>query len=174
MKKSTKTLLLTYLAASAAGVLLHFLHQWFPNPIFALISPVRESVLEHVKLLYFHMLGAALFLGRGKGGLGRAPWLLSQIAVCAVMLGSGYLYHVVFRGEAMVVDLLLFFVPLALGFLLPRALWPLCEWPGTERWAWVLSSLLGALIVCFTFFPPEAALFADLSEGLRTFLTIPV
>ena len=104
MKKSTKTLLLTYLAASTAGVLLHFLHQWFPNPIFALISPVRESVWEHVKLLYFPMLGAALFLGRGKGGLGRAPWLLSQIAVCAVMLGSGYLYHVVFRGEAMAVD----------------------------------------------------------------------
>lgn len=174
MKKSTKTLLLTYLAASAAGVLLHFLYQWLPNPIFALISPVRESVWEHVKLLYFPMLGAALFLGRGKGGTGRAPWLLSQVAVCAVMLGAGYVYHVVFRGEAMAVDLLLFFVPLALGFLLPRALWPLCEWPGTEKAAWALSGLLGALIVWFTFFPPEAALFADLSQGLRTFLTIPV
>ena len=174
MKKSKKTLLLTYLAASAAGVALHFLYQWLPNPLFALISPVRESVWEHVKLLYFPMLGAALFLTRGGNGMGRAPWLMAQAAVCAVMLGSGYLYHVVFRGEAMVVDLLLFFLPLALGFLLPRVLWPLCEWPGTEPAAGLLSLALGVLIIWFTFFPPEGALFADLSGALRTFLPIPV
>ena len=155
-------------------MLLHFLHQWFPNPIFALISPVRESVWEHVKLLYFPMLGAALFLGRGKGGLGRAPWLLSQIAVCAVMLGSGYLYHVVFRGEAMAVDLILYVLMIALGFLLPRTLWPLCGPPAVEKAAWALTALLGALIVWFTFFPPDTALFADMSNALRTFLTIPV
>lgn len=173
MKKSTKTLLFAYVIAAAAGVLLHFLYQWLPNPVFALISPVRESVWEHVKLLYFPMLGAALALTRG-GKTGRAPWLLSQAAVCAIMLATGYLYHVVFRGEAMAVDLILFFLPLALGFVLPRVLWPLCEWPGTEKAAGLLSLLLGVLIIWFTFFPPEGALFADLSGALRTFLTIPV
>ena len=34
--------------------------------------------------------------------------------------------------------------------------------------------LLGALIVWFTFSPPQSALFADLSGAVRTFLTIPV
>ena len=174
MKKSTKTLLLTYLAASVAGVLLHFLYQWLPNPVFALISPVRESVWEHVKLIYFPLLGAALFLSRGGGGAARAPWLLAQAAACGIMLGVGYLYHVVFRGEAMVVDLILFFLPLALGFLLPRVLWPLCEWPGTEKAAEILSLALAVLIIWFTFFPPETALFADLSGAVRTFLRIPV
>lgn len=173
MEKSTKKWLLAYALTAAAGVLLHFLYEWLPNPVFALVSPVRESVWEHVKLLYFPLLGASLALGRGKG-LGRAPWLLGMIAACAVMLGAGYLYHVVFRGEAMLADLLLFFLTLALGFLLPRALWPLCEWPGTEAAAWGLTALLGALILWFTFAPPDAALFADLSQGLRTFLTIPV
>ena len=90
------------------------------------------------------------------------------------MLGAGYLYHVLFQGESLAVDFVLFLLPLALGFLLPRSLWPLTEWPGTEKAAWVLAGLLGGLIVWFTFFPPDTALFADLSDAVRTFLTIPV
>jgi hypothetical protein len=173
MEKTTKKLLLAYALAAVGGVLLHFLYQWLPNPVLALVSPVRESVWEHVKLLYFPLLAVSLILGRGKG-LGRAPWLLGTVAACAVMLGAGYLYHVLFQGESLAVDFLLFLLPLALGFLLPRSLWPLTEWPGTEKAAWVLAGLLGGLIVWFTFFPPDTALFADLSDAVRTFLTIPV
>lgn len=174
MEKSTKKLLFTYLAAAGLGVLLHFLYSWLPNPALALISPVRESVWEHVKLLYFPMLGAALLLGRGGAGTSRAPWLLSTVLVCAALLGAGYLYHIVLRGESLYADLALYFVLLAVGFLLPRLLWPLCEWPGTDKAAVFLAALLGALIVWFTFFPPMTALFADLSGAVRTFLTIPV
>lgn len=173
MEKSTKKLLLLYLAAAALGVLLHFLYQWLPNPILALVSPVRESVWEHTKLLYFPLLAVSLLMGRGGQGA-RAPWLLSQAVVCAAMLGAGYLYHVTLRGESLWADLALYFALLAVGFLLPRVLWPLCEWPGTDKAAAALTALLGALIVWFTFFPPDGALFADLSQGLRTFLTIPV
>lgn len=174
MEKSTKKLLLYYLAAAAAGVLLHFLFSWLPNPVTALVSPVRESVWEHVKLLYFPLLAAALLLGRGGNGMGRTPWLLSLTAVCAILLGVGYLYHITLRGESLYVDLALYFVLLAVGFLLPRVLWPLCEWPGTDKAAVALAALLGALIVWFTFFPPDTALFADLGGAVRTFLTIPV
>ena len=170
MEKTTKKLLFTYLAAAGLGVLLH----WPPNPVFALISPVRESVWEHVKLLYFPLLGAALLLGRGGKGISRTPWLLSAVLVCAAMLGAGWLYHIVLRGESLYVDLALYFILLAVGFLLPRVLWPLCEWPGTDKAAAALTVLLGAPIVWFTFFPPMTALFADLSGAVRTFLTIPV
>lgn len=174
MEKSTKKLILYYLIAAAAGVLLHFLYQWLPNPALALISPVRESVWEHVKLLYFPLLGAALLMGRGGKGTGRTPWLLSAVFVCAALVGTGYLYHILLRGESLYVDLALYFVLMAVGFLLPRVLWPLCEWPGTDKAAVLLTALLGALIVWFTFFPPQSALFADLSGAVRTFLTIPV
>ena len=84
MEKTTKKLLLAYALAAVGGVLLHFLYQWLPNPVLALISPVRESVWEHVKLLYFPLLAVSLILGRGKG-LGRAPWLLGTVAACAVL-----------------------------------------------------------------------------------------
>ena len=174
MEKSTKKMLFLYLAAAALGTVLHFLFTWLPNPATALVSPVRESVWEHVKLLYFPMLGAALLLGRGGKGAGRTPWLLRLLAVCAILVGAGWLYHIVLRGESLYVDLALYFLLLAVGFLLPRVLWPLCEWPGTDKAALLLTALLGALIVWFTFFPPDTALFADLSGAVRTFLTIPV
>ncbi|MBD5084042.1 MAG: hypothetical protein HDT33_02995 [Clostridiales bacterium] len=174
MEKSTKKLIFYYLITAAAGVLLHFLFSWFPNPVTALVSPVRESIWEHVKILYFPLLGTSLLISRGDKGIGRTPWLLSMLAVCAMMLGIAYLYHVTLRGENLYVDLALYFVLLAVGFLLPRVLWPLCEWPGTDKAAVALTILLGVLIVWFTFFPPAGALFADMSNALRTFLTIPV
>ena len=174
MEKSTKKLILCYFAAAVLGVLLHFLFVWFPNPVLALISPVRESIWEHVKLIYFPLLAVSLYMGRGGNGLGRAPWLLSLIVACAVTLCVGYVYHIIFRGEAVLVDLILYVFTLALGFLLPKTLWPLCTRPGVEKAAWALTALLGALIVWFTLFPPDTALFADLSDAVRTFLTIPV
>lgn len=174
MEKSSKKLIFTYLIAAAAGVLLHFLFQWLPSPVTALVSPVRESVWEHVKLLYFPLLATALILGRGGQGMGRTPWLLSTVFVCAALAGTGYLYHIILRGESLYMDMALYFLLLGLGFLLPRVLWPLCEWPGTGKAAVALSALLGALILWFTFFPPDTALFADLSQAVRTFLTIPV
>ena len=61
-----------------------------------------------------------------------------------------------------------------LGFLLPRWIWPLGDWPGVIRLAVGLVALLGIFIVWFTFSPPDNVLFADLSEEVRTFLTIPV
>ena len=61
-----------------------------------------------------------------------------------------------------------------LGFLLPRWLWPLGDWPGVTRLAVGLVILLGGLMVWFTFAPPDNVLFADLSQGVRTFLTIPI
>ena len=174
MEKSTKKFILCYFAAVVLGVLLHFLFGRFPNPVTALISPVRESIWEHVKIIYFPLLAASLYMGRGGNGLGRAPWLLSMIAACAVTLCAGYAYHIILRGEAVLVDLILYLFTLALGFLLPKALWPLCSRPGVGKAAWALTILLGALIVWFTFFPPDTALFADLEDAVRTFLTIPV
>ena len=63
MEKTTKKCILCWLAAAALGVLLHFLFDWFPNPVTALFSPVRESIWEHVKLIYFPLLAAAAYMG---------------------------------------------------------------------------------------------------------------
>lgn len=173
MKKLTATPWLVFFGALALGVLLHFLHDWLPNPLTALISPVRESLWEHLKILYIPLLLSALILGRGAPALRSARLLVIPI-VSALMLGLGWLYHVALRGEGMIFDLILYAVLMITGFLLPRWLWPLADWPGVTRLAVGLVGLLGALMVWFTFAPPDNVLFADLSQGLRTFLTIPI
>ena len=33
-------------------VLFHYLYEWFPNPVFAALFPVNESIWEHMKLIY--------------------------------------------------------------------------------------------------------------------------
>jgi len=173
MKKLTAKPWVVFFGALALGVLLHFLYGWLPSPITALISLVKESIWEHLKILFYPLLLSALLLGWKNPAL-RSARLLAIPIVCALMLGAAWVYHVALRGEQIVFDLILYVVLMILGFLLPRWLWPLTEWPGVTRAAVGLVIILGALIVWFTFSPPDNALFADLSEGLRTFLTIPI
>lgn len=173
MKKHTRWTMLIFCLAAVLGVVLHYLYGWLPNPITALISPVRESLWEHLKILFFPLLLAALWFAKGDREA-LAVRLLSLLAVCGLMLGIGYVYHVVFRGASVAFDVGLYLVLMAVGFVLPRMLWPLGEWPGVGGAAGFLTLLLAVLIIWFTFFPPDAILFADLSGGVRTFLTIPV
>lgn len=57
-----KRYLIAFLVAAAAGSALHFFYEVLPNPLTALISPVNESVWEHLKLLFWPTLCAAWVL----------------------------------------------------------------------------------------------------------------
>jgi hypothetical protein len=48
----------------AGGAALHFLYEAVPNPLTALISPINESVWEHLKLLFWPMLLTAFWLSQ--------------------------------------------------------------------------------------------------------------
>lgn len=61
-----RALILTCLLAMLAGTGLHFLYEWLPNPVTALLSPINESLWEHIKLIYWPYLAAALWLNRGR------------------------------------------------------------------------------------------------------------
>ena len=73
-----RQLIVTWLAAILAGCALHFLYEWLPSAITALFSPVNESLWEHVKLVFWPLLGAALLLSRGPTG-GMGPLLLALL-----------------------------------------------------------------------------------------------
>ena len=171
MELNKRRLLLAFLLACAAGALLHFLYQWLPSPLTALIAPVNESLWEHGKLLFWPYLAAALLLNRCKPRESLRPWLLSAVLMVALMLSVGYLYHIVLGGEAMAFDLGLYTVLMALGFLLPRLFPGPWEGFGWELAVW-LAAALGVSLVLFTFWPPAGVLFLDLS-GAPTWATIP-
>ena len=172
MNTLSRRILLAFVLAVIGGTLLHFVYDFFPNPVTALFSPVRESLWEHLKIIYWPFLAALLLLTRrGEPGC-RAPWLLSLLVICALMLLAGYWYHVLLGGDAMAFDIGLYVVLMAVGFLLPRLFWPLADQGWWCRALWLLVLLLGGAILLFTSLTPSGLLFADLS-AVRTWATIP-
>ena len=59
-----KKFILAAVVGAAVGAGLHFLYDAVPNVLPALISPVNESVWEHLKLRFFPMLLTAFWLAR--------------------------------------------------------------------------------------------------------------
>jgi amino acid permease len=171
VKNVSKWILIAFVIATVIGSGLHFLYDLLPNGFTAVFSPVSESLWEHVKLIFWPFLAAAILLTR-KGERGcRAPWLLSLLIICGLMLISGFLYHVLLSGDALIVDIAIYVICMAIGFILPGYLaGPLgCRF---EELFSFLTAVLALLIVLFSFLPPDLILFQDLSS-INTFNTIP-
>lgn len=47
-----KVKIISFFGVFALTFLFHFLYEWLPNPVFAILFPVNESIWEHMKLLY--------------------------------------------------------------------------------------------------------------------------
>ena len=168
-----KKLLFVFGGTLLLGVLLHFLYDWFPNPITAVFSPVRESLWEHVKIVFWPLLLAGCVVA-GKGSSAAAgAWKLSALVSSMLMLGAAYVYHILLGGEWLVFDLALYAAAIGAGFLLPRCFWRLAERPVLRGVVSLLCCVMAVLLVWFSFRPPENVLFADLTAA-RTFFTIPV
>ena len=170
MPRLNRTQLIAFAAATAAGTCLHFLYTCFPCVATALAAPVRESLWEHVKLLYWPALIAGLLLHR------RDPGLLGQrafalLAAAAGMLIIGYLYHIGLQGDELLVDILLYTAMMALAILLPPFLRQRC-WQEFRELLVLLVLALGVATLLFTFLPPAGLLFADLSAA-PTWITLP-
>ena len=165
-----RQLIFTALAAILMGSALHFLYSRCPNGITALFSPVRESLWEHVKILFWPYLLAALWLNRGRPG-GMRPWCLTLVLICALMLLLGFGYHVLLEGRALWADIALYVLLMVLGFWLPTRFAGPFDGP---RWLipCLLAAALAAATFLFTLWPPRLILFADLSPT-GAWLTLP-
>ena len=158
MKRENIKLLIFFVVTVLAGCGLHFLYDWSPNLLFAMIAPVKESVWEHLKLVFWPLL-AALLLYTRKDKDQRASWYLGLLTASALLLIYGWVYNIRMAQANMIVDITAYVVIMALGFAV--ALWI----PVSKRWKGfllLLTGVLAALIVVFTFAPPDTLLFADL------------
>ena len=165
-----RQLILTAAAAILAGCVLHFLYEWQPSAITALFSPVNESLWEHVKLVFWPFLGAALLLNRARPG-GARPWLLVLSGLCALTLILGWVYHVALGGGALWVDIAIYVLVMLLGF------WLATRFSGPfkgVKWALPIVAViaLALLIGWFTLYPPEGLLFRDLA-AVGSWLPLP-
>lgn len=171
MTRLSKKELFVFIAATLAGACLHFVFSLLPNPVTAFFAPVNESLWEHIKIVFWPLLVAALVLTHGRERTCRGPWALAILVSCAVMLLVGYLYHVVLGGDSLVFDIILYVLVMGLAFLLSTRL----DVPAVRKWADIpvfAVLALGAAILLFTFLPPDNVLFSDLSR-CNTWNSIP-
>lgn len=105
------------------GTLSHFFYQWSGENFFAgLLSPVNETVWEHLKLLFFpallYMLGEKVWLGERYPGIFcrnlRGLW--TGLAVMPVL----YYGYTLFTGKDYLwVDIGIFIISVLTAFLVP-------------------------------------------------------
>ena len=146
-----KQYFLLFLAAALAGFGLHSLYDRFPILPIALLAPVQESLWEHLKLLFWPCLAAALFLYRR--GCPLRPRLFTLLLLCAIQLGVSPWDHILLGGESVAVDIALYLLLVTAAFVIPCLLrgpytgggWPLVL---------PLTLVLACLILLFSLFPP--------------------
>ena len=127
--------------------------------------PVPVSLWVVVLAFMAGIVGLVAWVGAETG----RPGLL---VLSAAMLGFGWLYHMTMGGEALAVDIGLYVVLMAVGFLLPELLSDASEHPFVGTLSVLAVLALAAAMILFTFLPPDHHLFLDLS-GVNTWSTIP-
>lgn len=155
----TAIVLLTLLGTS-----MHFVHHVsFFNHFMGYIFPVKESVMAHMKMVFYPMLLLSLYLMLSRRDIRElgAP-LLGGLAVMPAIVLAFFSYWIFVRRELMAVDIVIYIAAMAGAVLLTRHLrhsrivrewWPL--------WA-VLAVLVPLLAGYLTYHAPDWLIFADL------------
>ncbi len=156
-----KKWLLSYGLTALAGTALHFVYDWWPNALTALLAPVNESVWEHLKLFYWPYLVSAWLLVRHQ----RDPWqawgghLAALPAMPLLVLGAYYALTAGFAVGADWVNIALYYLVLAAGFAIAWHIGSSAVAARLAHWLLLPVALLGLGLVLFTFDPPQLPVF---------------
>ncbi len=147
------------------GSLLHFLYDWTNESVLiAPFSAVNESTWEHMKLLFFPMLVFALIQSRFFKEYENF-WCvkLAGIATGLVLIPIlFYTYNGVFGKSPDWVNIAIFFVSVALSFLLEMYMFKNGSLRCKRPWlSFSVICLIGILFVVFTFATPKIPIFQD-------------
>lgn len=142
------------------GCVWHFFYPWFPHPLTGFFAPVDESIWEHLKLLYWPMLPAILFLGKQFGFRTTGSAFLVQLLWMPVFLVA--LYYALYAGfgiDSGVINIALYVVTVTLGFIRAYRL------TGSGKAArycgelLMLTALYGCALILFTVASPDLPIF---------------
>lgn len=147
-------------AAICLGGLMHFVFDWLPNPLTALVAPVSESVWEHLKLLYWPLLFSAGVLSPWRRGLGLwSGFLVAELTAPVLLLGLYYLLLGGFAVEGLAIDLGLYVFTMIVAFYIAFEV-DRRNCPRIAAWLVLPVIFYGAALVLFTFAPPPLPIFA--------------
>ena len=161
-----RTQLIAFLFTALAGTLLHFLFDWSGQfPIVGAISAVNESVWEHMKLLYFPMLIAALVQRPILSTQRHQFWCVKLLGILTGLMLIPALYYT-YTGALGIhltwIDISIFYIAAAAAYLLEtHLLLPERRHSCPSALAAALAAAIAFAFLFFTFFPPHLPVFQD-------------
>ena len=161
---SRKETILAIVLLTVIGTSMHFVHHVpFFNHFLGYIFPVVESVMAHMKMVFYPMLLLSLYLVLTRRDIREfgAP-ILGGLAVVPGIVGAFFSYWVFVRHEVMVLDIIIYLAAMAGAVLLARR-WRNSRlvrkyWPVWMALAVVQLILTGYL----TYIHPDWLIFANL------------
>ena len=152
------------------GALLHMVYGWSEgNAIVGLISPVKESIWEHLKMLFVPgliLLAVELFFCKEVP----VPALIVRktlgIYVMYATILGGFYFYTLFIHHNLIVDILLMALAVALGQIISYNVVSKLNVSTAAEWIpLVILIFLGAAFVLFRFIPARWEPFRDSIAG---------
>lgn len=173
-----KTFFLSFLALLLT-IFLHFLYEWWSNSLFALFTPVNESVFEHMKLISTSILLLAFFESiyffYKKETRNNFLFSKSISAIIGIPLFL-LLYLPIQQYSHLVLHVTLLFFVLFLMEFLSFFIQSKKNIPFQEGISLILIFLLYLMFGYFTYHPPKNNLFYDSKHqqyGIHTYQLLP-
>ena len=164
--------LIVILFSLILGTLLHFTYEWSGENLFiGSFSAVNESVWEHLKLVFYPMLIAAIveyfFVKDVSNNYVEAKTIGIFTAICFIIV-SFFTYSGIIGTSIIVIDILIFIISIILGEYVAYRLMKR-ENESTVTTECLSIIILVFLLLCFiifTYLPPEVNLFRDVTTGV--------
>ena len=146
------------------GTSMHFVHHApFFNHFLGYIFPVTESVMAHMKMIFYPMLLLSLYLVISRRDIREigAP-ILAGLAVMPLVIVVFFAYWVFVQHELLPLDIVIY-VASIIGAVLLAKRWrtkPLVQrnWP-----LWIVVAIIGMVVIgILTYHAPDWIVFADM------------
>ncbi|WP_313075580.1 DUF6512 family protein [Lacrimispora sp.] len=144
------------------GTLFHFVYEWSgENLIVGLISPVNESVWEHMKLIFFPMLLFGLLTkNKDTNPCQTSAYYAGMLIGTLLIPVMFYLYTPILGGSNLVIDILIFYLSVFIAFALSYFLSKNCLLRKYNGLLFFAVTLLMVSFFIFTFVPPSLPIFS--------------
>ena len=168
MKHFKKYTIIGIIFVLITGTFAHFLYDWTGNNhLTGFFAPINESIWEHMKLLFFPMLIYSLIMILKF----RRKYSCITSALCfGILVGAllipffYYTYTSILGKNIFILDISTFILSIVIAFWLS---YKLTLSHRLESYTSLLCILVSILFVCFlifTYHPPDAAIFQDLTN----------
>ena len=164
MPMSRKETVIATILLILFGTSMHFVHHLpFFNHFWGYIFPVTESVMAHMKMIFYPMLLLSLYLVISRRDIKEfgAP-ILGGLAVMPMVIAAFFAYWVFVRHELMALDIVIYVASIVGAVLLARR-WRGCRFVRNLWPLWIVVAVAGVILTGFlTYHGPDWIIFADL------------